>query len=135
MPLTNGEKIVLFMMLSTRSELRLQLEGVPSAGGPWNKPPADPDELVARLKQLAGSVAVVPAHIDNALLHLFDKTVSAGIPINQIGNITTRHGKLIQELGLVGVSLNGAPPYSPDNPCPIGTNQTVIAQAILNLIP
>lgn len=136
MALTNAQKMALFLLISTRSAFRFQLERrTPGTLGTANPFP-DRTTFAAALQAAinALNIGVTPADLaamdqnsDIAGLWVSPRHV-AGVPDRQIANITTDHNEIVTALG-----LDSSPLYTSDNPCPSGQNQTDVAAAVAAL--
>jgi len=127
--LTLGQKLTLFLLVSSRSEFRFGLEGRAAGSGTAN-PAATQADFVNRLNGLVPSIGIAPADLAaiNANTLWVGTRHVAGVPDRQIASVTTDHNEMIAALGLD----NGL--YLPDNPCPGGAQQVAIAKAV-NAIP
>lgn len=122
----NGEKMALFMLLSSRSNLRFQLEGQVVGGTPTPLP--DAPTFFQKLVSIATtSYGFTQADIPTTAQGLFvGNRQRAGVPDRQISGVSTDHNELLTALQLTGL-------YTIDNPCPSGANEILIAKAIASL--
>ena len=126
MAFTNGQKMALFLLVSSRSAFRFRLEGR-TVGVDVPVPFADQNSFLAALKGLVGDFGINPADIPAAVGSLWvGPRHKAGVPDRQIANVTTDHNEMILALGLDAL-------YTPDNPCPGGMQQTAVGRAVAAL--
>lgn len=134
MALTNGQMMTLFVLISTRSEFRFQLErrtpGPLGTANPFPDRATFAPNLQAAIKALkigisAADLAAMDQNSDIAGLWVGPRH-NAGVPDRQIASITTDHNEIITAVGLDAF-------YTPDNPCPSGQNQLDVASAVAAL--
>jgi hypothetical protein len=135
MATTNGQKVALYLLLTSRSELRLSLEGKTSPHGVTSEgqpptPAPDAATLAKHFVALANSRFNIAATDFNAgkLQGLFE--AGAQDPSGGVTNVTNKAKFIRQALDMSG-------PYPDDNPCPgTGLQQSVfnaVAAAVPNI--
>jgi hypothetical protein len=128
MAFTNGQKMALFLLLSSRSALRFKLEGR-TVGVPTPNPFPDSTSFLHALVGNVGSYNINPTDIPLSASALWvGPRQVAGVPDRQIANITTDHNEIVSALALDQL-------YTPDNPCPDDGREVAVATAVgaLNL--
>jgi len=134
MALTTGQKMALYLLLSSRSRFRFDLER--QNAGVANPFP-DAAAFAAALKAAIGNLNIGVTAADlNAIKQDHPMVTGlfrlnrhhAGVPNFQVGSVTTNHNEIITALDL-------PPLYTEDNPCPDGGQQTTVAQAIAASLP
>jgi hypothetical protein len=128
MPITNGQRMALYLLLSTQSELRATLEGrvkvdpalkLPVFSNVVTTPIIDANDLVTRmgrllLKQFKIDITNAATPLPN-LDKLFDNTATNKVTTD---SLTIRH------------ALDMSGPYPDTDPCPTGLDQYTLFQVI-----
>jgi hypothetical protein len=132
MAVTNGQRLALFLLLSSRSELRLALEGKSGIDSVTHAPisndqtaaidNANAAELVARMGALLKKLNIDSGDLPN-LNVLFDLNATTAT-----AHVTTDTNKIRRAFDLSGI-------YPDDNPCPSGLNQELVVQLLGAAIP
>lgn len=123
--LTRSQKMALYVLLSTQSQLRLLLEGrITLDGSPAPGPSSNQTDLSTRLKTYIPTIGIHPQDSD---CYSFATKLWAGSgTVEQSGNLTTSSSYIRQAFQMA---------YDPTGPCPKGADQNAIVDGLKSTLP